>query len=55
MLPAIPGVVPSLTDLPAGCAFQDRCSHVHERCRREEPPLANIGSGHDVRCWLHVA
>jgi oligopeptide/dipeptide ABC transporter ATP-binding protein len=55
MLPAIPGVVPSLSDLPVGCAFQDRCSHTHERCRREEPPLADLGSGHDVRCWLHVA
>jgi oligopeptide/dipeptide ABC transporter ATP-binding protein len=53
LLPAIPGVVPSLADLPAGCAFADRCAHVHERCRREEPPLADL-DGHDVRCWLHA-
>ena len=54
MLPAISGVVPNLLDLPTGCAFQDRCPKVHERCRREEPPLSDVGQGHAVRCWLHV-
>ena len=55
MLPAISGIVPNLLDLPAGCAFQDRCPKVHERCRREEPPLSDVGQGHAVRCWLHVS
>jgi oligopeptide/dipeptide ABC transporter ATP-binding protein len=55
MLPTIPGMVPNLLDLPAGCAFQDRCPQVHEHCRREEPPLAEVASRHAVRCWLHVA
>ena len=54
MLPAIAGMVPNLLDLPAGCAFQDRCPKVHERCRREEPPLAEAAARHAVRCWLHV-
>jgi oligopeptide/dipeptide ABC transporter ATP-binding protein len=53
-LPAIPGMVPSLADLPVGCAFQDRCPKVHERCRQESPPLDEIGARHHVRCWLHV-
>ena len=55
MLPAIAGMVPNVHDLPVGCAFQDRCPKVHERCRLEEPPLAAVGTTHDVRCWLHVA
>ncbi|MGQ7793191.1 ABC transporter ATP-binding protein [Faunimonas sp. B44] len=54
MLPAIPGTVPSLAHLPAGCAFQERCPRAHERCRAEEPPLVAMGGGHEVRCWLHV-
>jgi peptide/nickel transport system ATP-binding protein/oligopeptide transport system ATP-binding protein len=54
MLPTIAGMVPNLLDLPAGCAFQDRCPKVHDRCRRDEPPLAEVGLRHAVRCWLHV-
>jgi oligopeptide/dipeptide ABC transporter ATP-binding protein len=53
-LPAIPGTVPSLARLPIGCAFQDRCPRVHDRCRAEEPPLIHKGGRHDVRCWLHA-
>ena len=55
MLPAIAGTVPNVLDLPPGCAFQDRCPKVHDRCRREEPPLATVELRHDARCWLHVA
>jgi len=54
MLKAIPGIVPSLYDLPPGCAFQDRCERVFERCSIEEPPLFEAGAGHLVRCWLHA-
>lgn len=53
MLRAIPGMVPSLFDLLEGCTFQDRCNHVFDRCHGEEPELADLGSGHMVRCWLH--
>ena len=52
-LPAIPGAVPSLANLPVGCAFQDRCPRVHDRCRSEEPPLLRQGARHEVRCWLY--
>jgi peptide/nickel transport system ATP-binding protein/oligopeptide transport system ATP-binding protein len=52
-LPAIPGTVPSLLNLPVGCAFQSRCKNAFDKCSREEPPLADIGSGHRVRCWLY--
>ncbi|GLK83791.1 peptide ABC transporter ATP-binding protein [Ancylobacter defluvii] len=55
LLPVIGGVVPNLAELPAGCAFQTRCPHVHERCRSQEPLLHAVHSGHQVRCWLHDA
>ena len=53
LLKTIPGVVPSLLDLPPGCAFQDRCDRVFERCRSQEPSLIDLRSNHWVRCWLH--
>jgi peptide/nickel transport system ATP-binding protein len=52
-LAAIPGVVPSLLALPAGCKFNDRCPYVFERCV-VEPELLVPREGHAVRCWLHA-
>ncbi len=51
MLSTIPGVVPSLLDLPKGCAFRARCPQVNDRCSQETPELSDVGSGHLVRCW----
>jgi peptide/nickel transport system ATP-binding protein len=48
-LQEIPGMVPPLTDLPAGCAFALRCGLVSQRCRVERPVLE--GAGHLVACW----
>lgn len=53
MLTTIPGVVPSLLDLPEGCPFQGRCSQAFDMCAQKDPPLFEMGSGHLVRCWLH--
>lgn len=50
-LPAIRGVVPSITNRPSGCRFHNRCDFVHERCRREAPALHHL-EGRDVRCHL---
>jgi oligopeptide/dipeptide ABC transporter ATP-binding protein len=52
-LQAIPGLVPDLLELPKGCKFQDRCSHVSERCKEEAPSLLTLDGGHRVRCWLN--
>ena len=52
-LEAIPGVVPSLLDLPPGCKFNDRCRHAFDRCFAREPSLFEPRAGHAVRCWLH--
>jgi peptide/nickel transport system ATP-binding protein len=51
-LEAIPGLVPSLLDLPKGCKFSNRCKFVFDRCV-EEPPLIEAAPGHLVRCWLY--
>jgi oligopeptide/dipeptide ABC transporter ATP-binding protein len=48
----IPGVVPSLYDLPPGCKFSTRCPSVMDICREKEPELIKIGEGHYCSCWL---
>ena len=57
-LATIPGVVPSLIDLPVGCRFASRCvarlQHGLERCLTEKPGLLEIAPGHQVRCWLYA-
>ena len=52
-LKPIPGQVPTLLQMPAGCRFQSRCAHVMPRCV-ERPPLFAAGSreDHRMRCWL---
>ena len=53
-LEAIPGMVPSLLALPAGCKFSTRCPRVFDRCRIDpEPPLLVPRGGHPVRCLLY--
>ena len=48
----IPGVVPSLYDLPPGCKFSTRCPSVMDVCREHAPELKEIGEGHYCSCWL---
>ena len=47
----IPGMVPSLHDLPKGCKFQGRCEAVRDKCRDSEPELVTIGAS-QVRCFF---
>jgi oligopeptide/dipeptide ABC transporter ATP-binding protein len=47
----IPGIVPSLQNLPNGCTFAPRCSYATDRCRAEYPPLEQKRPGHWVACW----
>ncbi len=51
-LHAIPGNVPSITQLPVGCKFCTRCEEVMDRCHTEEPPLHVLDDGREVRCHL---
>ena len=50
-LPAIDGMVPHPGRLPQGCRFHNRCPHVMDRCRLEEPPLVDR-DGHSSACFL---
>jgi len=52
-LDTIPGFLPSLGAEIAGCVFADRCALADDRCHTEEPPLFDIRSGHESRCWYH--
>lgn len=46
------GDVPSPLAVPPGCRFHPRCPFAEARCRLEEPPLRDLGSGHEAACWL---
>ena len=48
----IPGNVPSLADLPNGCAFASRCSFVKDACSEGPIPLFETDRGHLNRCLL---
>jgi peptide/nickel transport system ATP-binding protein len=50
-LQEIAGIVPSLREEIAGCAFAPRCPHAVERCRHEPPPLETLRPGHLTACW----
>ena len=50
-LESIDGMVPSLKNMPEGCRFAPRCPRAAKRCFAEEPPLVEMGSGHQVRCF----
>ena len=49
-LSTIPGKVPELADMPAGCPFAERCSQAEERCRAADPPNVEVSPGHLARC-----
>ncbi|MBX5008634.1 ABC transporter ATP-binding protein [Rhizobium lentis] len=55
-LAAIPGVVPSLMNMPAGCAFSPRCKFAIDACRAAVPPLAEVNPRHQSRCirWQEI-
>jgi oligopeptide/dipeptide ABC transporter ATP-binding protein len=55
MLVPIEGMVPSPTEDIRGCAFADRCPQVMKVCRENAPALIEVGPGHQVACWLHIA
>ena len=47
----IPGMTPSLLDLPPGCAFRERCSFADAECGAAPPMRAHAAEdGRGVRC-----
>ena len=49
-LEIIPGAVPNLLHLPAGCSFSPRCSKCGTHCGDVVPELREVSPGHLVRC-----
>lgn len=49
-LQQIPGAMPRLNEVPAGCAFHPRCPLADDRCINERPPLQPNGKKL-VACW----
>jgi len=49
-LTTIPGQVPALSAMPAGCRFAARCPQAMPVCRELSPPWREAGAGHEVRC-----
>jgi len=49
---SLKGELPSPLKPPSGCRFHPRCPIAVERCKAEEPPLREIGSGRSVACHL---
>ncbi len=52
-LTEIPGIVPSLYELPRGCSFQPRCRESIPECTKSMPGLKSQGQGRSVRCHLY--
>ena len=36
-----------------GCRFAPRCPHAMDLCRTSSPPLFEVATGHESRCWLY--
>lgn len=55
-LEIIPGMVPSLHELPKACRFANRCTFAEARCEIEAPPIEVLSSSHQVRClkWAQL-
>jgi len=56
-LAQIPGMAPPALDIPAGCAFRDRCGYATAACLTMPAmrPIGNAASGQAVRCHHPVA
>ncbi len=50
-LHTIEGQPPTLSDVPAGCRFADRCPLVETRCLKHYPAAVAVGPDHVAHCW----
>ena len=50
-LDIISGTVPDARAFPPGCRFAPRFPLGDDRCRSEEPQLADMADGHWTSCW----
>jgi len=56
-LQTIEGMVPSLTDMPAGCRFNNRCPYADELCIQTYPTIDDQPGEHKAAChhWQKIA
>jgi peptide/nickel transport system ATP-binding protein len=50
----IPGLAPSLLNLPSGCTFHPRCPYVMEVCKTVFPAAAALPNDRHVACYLYT-
>ena len=48
----IPGLPPTLLNLPVGCSFNPRCPFVMDTCKVDEPVLREVQPGQQASCHL---
>jgi len=48
-LATVPGTVPTVVNMPAGCRFRTRCAFATQTCKTRPLPF-NIVQQHDVAC-----
>ncbi len=48
----IPGLPPTLMNLPAGCSFSPRCPFVMDKCNVDEPVTREVKPGQQASCHL---
>lgn len=53
-LNTIPGLVPSLLNLPNGCRFQERCRFAQEKCKTSYPHFEKVENNHHVACHFPI-
>jgi oligopeptide/dipeptide ABC transporter ATP-binding protein len=55
-LPTIEGMVPSLTDMPAGCRFNNRCPYADDLCAQSYPTIDDQPGYHKAAChhWQKI-
>ena len=51
--PSVPGVPPSLSNLPPGCPFHPRCPYAMDICKKEIPQLVELNTEHKSACFLN--
>lgn len=54
-LQAIPGSVPTLSNMPKGCPFQPRCNRALPICASKLAPVSHFSPSHRVACWLYAS
>ncbi len=50
----LPGDIPSPSDIPPGCPFQNRCEFCRELCREQKPEFREIEENHFIACHYPI-